>query len=186
MLKVSRMKIISNILKYFSLVLLIFFLLKLTKHFGDYKTTVYDIITIPIIIILILINIIILYKVQNRTKNYNIIKIVLLIGFIGILINIITNHFAQNREILSEYEINSKADLTLYKNQTFQIAEYSPHIFQYRNGNYTISDDTLFLNNVDFDKTPYLRLSKKYIYDRESENYIGSEIKLLKKKKHYR
>ena len=90
------MKIISQILKYFSLVLLIFFLLKLTKHFGDYKQTVYDFILISIIIILIVINIIILYKVQKRTKNYKIIKIIFLTGFIGVLINIITNHFAQN------------------------------------------------------------------------------------------
>lgn len=180
------MKIISQILKYFSLVLLIFFLLKLTKHFGDYKQTVYDFILISIIIILIVINIIILYKVQKRTKNYKIIKIIFLTGFIGVLINIITNHFAQNREILSEYEINSKADLILYKNQTFQIIDYSPHVFQYWNGKYAIANDTLFLNDIDFEKIPYLRLSQKYIYDKESENYIGSEITLLKKRKHYR
>ena len=180
------MKITFSILKYFSLVLLIFFLLKLTQHFGNYKQTVYDIVLIPVSIVLILINILFLYKVQRRTKSYKIIKFIFLIRFIGVIINIILNHSARNREILSEYQLNSKADLILYKNQTFQITEHSPHIVQYWNGKYAIANDTLFLNDIDFEKIPYLRLSQKYIYDKESENYIGSEITLLKKRKHYR
>ncbi|ACU06751.1 hypothetical protein FIC_00283 [Flavobacteriaceae bacterium 3519-10] len=180
------MKTICNILKYLSLVLLIFFLLKLTKHFGDYKRTVYDSILIPITVLLILINILILFKVQKRTKNYRIIKIVFLAGSLGVVIHVITNHFTQKREILTGYMINSKADLVLFKNQTFQITEYSPHIFQYWNGKYTITNDTLILTNIDFEKIPYLRLSQKYTYDKVSGNYIGSESILLKKNNHQR
>ena len=175
------MKIILNIFKYLTLILLIFFLLKLTKHFGNYKQTVFDIILIRVNIILILINIIILYLFQKKTKNYKIIKIIILTGFIGLLINITTNYLTQNREILSQYKINSRADLTLYKNGTYQIFEYSPHIFQYWNGKYIIANDTLFLNDLEFEKVAHLKLSQKYIYDKESESYIGSEIKLLKK-----
>ena len=120
--------------------------------------------------------------VQKKTKDYKILQIIFLTGFTGVIINITTNHFAHSREILSEYKIDSKTDLILYKNQTFQITEYSPHIFQYWNGKYAIANDTLFLNDIDFEKIPYLRFSQKYIYEKESENYIGSEITLLKKR----
>lgn len=178
------MKNLTSILKYFSLVLLIVILLKLTKHFGDYKQTVYDIILIPIVNVLILVHFFILYQVQKKTKNYSIIKVIFITGFIGLAGNIILNSLAQNREILSVYEVKPKVELTLYKNQTFQVAAYSPHIFQYWNGDYIISYDTLVLKNIDFEKMPHLRLSQKYIYDKDSENYIGSEVKLIKKQKH--
>ena len=154
----------------------------MTKHFGDYKQTVFNVILIPLIIVLILINIRILYLFQKKTKNYKIIKIIVLAGFAGLLINIVINTLAENRRILSEYDINSKADLTLYKNETFEIFEHSPHVFQYWSGKYTISNDTLFLNDIDLKKIPHLRLSQKFIYDKKTENYIGSETKLLKKK----
>lgn len=177
------MKMIANILKYLSLVLLIFFLLKFTKHFGDYKQTVYDTIFISFIIILILINILILYKVQKRTKNYKIIKILFLVGFIGVIFNLVSNYFARNREPVSKYEITPNADLTLYTNKTFQIIEYSPHMFQYWNGTYTISDDSLYLRDVDFDKIRHLKLSQTYILDTTSGNYSGNEYDFLKMKR---
>ncbi|AZZ59527.1 hypothetical protein AWB57_11140 [Riemerella anatipestifer] len=63
------MKIIKEILKYLTLVFLLLILLKLTKCYGDYVESVYDIIIIPFVFCLILVNGLILYFYQKRRKK---------------------------------------------------------------------------------------------------------------------
>ncbi|MRM82617.1 hypothetical protein [Riemerella anatipestifer] len=178
------MKIIKEILKYFTLVFLLLILFKLTKYYGDYVESVYDIIIIPFVFCLILVNGLILYFYQRRRKKLRTLKLICLFGMTGVLFNIFNNCLSKNREVISTYSIGTetKTEITLFENQTFQITEYSPHAFHHWNGKYKISNDTLYLKNIDFEKLSYLQLTDKYLYDTNTKNFFSEGYTPLIKK----
>ncbi|MDY3315803.1 hypothetical protein PG630_00570 [Riemerella anatipestifer] len=178
------MGIIKETLKYLTLVFLLLILLKLTKHYDDYKETVYDIIIVPFVVCLILVNGLILYFYQKRRKKLRTLKLICLFGMTGVLFNIFNNCHSKNRETLSTYSIDTetKTEITLFENQTFQITEYLPYAFHYWNGKYKIFNDTLCLKNIDFEKLSYLQLTDKYLYDTNTKNFFSEGYSPLIKK----
>ncbi|MEJ8597482.1 hypothetical protein JSO62_02060 [Riemerella anatipestifer] len=178
------MKIIKEILKYLTLVFLLLILFKLTKYYGDYVESVYDIIIIPFVVCLILVNGLILYFYQKRRKKLRTLKLICLFGVAGVLFNIFNNCHSKNREVISTYSIGTetKVEITLFENQTFQITEYLPHAFHHWNGKYKISNDTLCLKNIDFEKLSYLQLTDRYLYDANTKNFFSKGYSPLIKK----
>ncbi|MBT0548440.1 hypothetical protein [Riemerella anatipestifer] len=185
------MKIIKEILKYLTLVFLLLILFKLTKYYGDYVESVYDIIIIPFVFCLILVNGLILYFYQKRRKKLRTLKLICLFGMTGVLFNIFNNCHSKNREEVSTYFIGTgayfigaeeKTKITLFENQTFQITEYSPHTFHHWNGKCKISNDTLYLRNIDFERLSYLQLTDKYLYNTNTKNFFSEGYSPLIKK----
>ena len=179
------MRKIIEYFKYLILICCFLFLFKLTKHYGNYKESVYDIFLILILSFIILFICLNLY-LRNKTskRNLNLI-IIVAVGIIGVFFNIYKNNQAENRKIISEYyiESNAKSYITLYEDNTFKISEYSPHIFQYWNGSYLIKNDILYLKDLEFENIAYLQISNKYFIDSNTQNYVSSGFnKLIKKK----
>ncbi|MHA3045754.1 hypothetical protein JSO59_000075 [Riemerella anatipestifer] len=86
--------------------------------------------------------------------------------------------------MLSTYSIGTetKVGITLFENQTFQITEYSPHTFHHWNGKCKISNDTLYLRNIDFERLSYLQLTDKYLYNTNTKNFFSEGYSPLIKK----
>lgn len=62
---------IKYVLKYFTLFLLFSLLIFLTKRYGDFHTSVLvQLLFIPFLIILIIVNLIILYNYEKKQNNY--------------------------------------------------------------------------------------------------------------------
>lgn len=192
----SRINFITNIIirfiigfvKYFTITVFFIFLLMITKKYGNYKENVYEIFIIPFITFLLFINITILYFIQKKSNNFKTLLIIISVGVAGIIFNLIMNYFSKNRKTLYELEIHSKKsdkkfDIYLYTNDSFEIINYSPHIFQHWNGKYKISNDTLYLRNVNLKQSSELELSEKYIYNKTEKTYFSDGLTYLKLKK---
>jgi hypothetical protein len=160
----------------------------ITKKYGNYKESVYEIFIIPFITFLLFINIIILYFIQKKSNNFKTLLIIISVGVAGIIFNLIMNYFSKNRKTLYELEIHSKKsdkkyDIYLYTNDSFEIIDYSPHVFQHWNGKYKISNDTLYLRNINLKQSSKLELSEKYIYNKTEKTYFSDALTYIKLKK---
>lgn len=165
-------KILINVFKYSTLVFLFWILIRFTKFYGDYCESVYDILfIIPFTTILILINIIILYRVDYRRKSYKITNCVILIlafvFFTHLLLNYLNSSGKEIEQNLVYENSPRNVFVYLYKDNTYEVYEFSPHVschyfgkYNFKNYYLTFDDKIENLNHYQFAKKYKLNLEK--------------------------
>ncbi|MPL56360.1 hypothetical protein SDC9_01844 [bioreactor metagenome] len=175
------MKVLKEIfyfaIKYLLLILLFGILIYFTRFYGDFCSNLYFIFFfLPIIGVIILIYIIALYVNDYKKKKFkktNIVVITLLTIFLG---NLLIGYINLKKEVFQKYRPeneNDKYELTLYKNQSFEIRKQMHHGACEAVGKYKIIEDTLKLDfkNKNIENLTDSTFTFSYIFDNKTKRY---------------
>jgi len=146
---------------------------------GDYCTTVYNILIVPLLVFLILINIIILYSIDFGRKKYKITHYVLLslvfIFSVHILFNNLNSEKKLENRFLVDGNIPGRLAVYLYKDKTYEIIASSPHVTCHYFGKYNLENNYLTFDEEIIEKTTH-QISKKYKFNIQKDEFESVEI----------
>jgi hypothetical protein len=142
---------IKYILKYFTLFVLFFLLITLTKFYGDYSTVIYfSLFLIPFIVVLIIINLLILYRFESKRNNTKVFKKTLSILLLVCGINLLIGYIDSQKTVEMNLNLNDdyrRSELLLFKDSSYRITTYFPHGTSNYSGKYSLENNILELND---------------------------------------
>lgn len=171
------------LIKYLSLITLFLILISQTQLYVDFTASRSNIIILPILTILVILNVIVIYfyDLENKIKT---LRTTLILSFLIILfgINLLLNYRQSKKQVHLKFYVSNNFllkqigyEVKLYQDKTFEINEYwhgeSRHYF----GEYILEDDQLsFIDENIEEKTDY-QITKKYQLDDQTQQFKALE-----------
>jgi len=170
------MMFIKYVIRYFTLFLLFSLLIFLTKRYGDFHTAVLvQLLFIPFLIILIVVNLIILHNYEKKQNNYitfrnSIVFLVLLL--IG---NFLYGKYESNKDVFITLEVEDNMLLTLYTNNKYRLRIQYPHGSSNYSGEYILQKNILTISDSLIETKSKKKISNKYIYQKDNNKFISTK-----------
>lgn len=173
----------KSLIKFSSLILLFWILVRQTRMYADFTASNSNIIILPSLAFLIFLNIILIYihdaKKKIKFTRTNIIVFILIILF-GV--NLLLNYKQSTKEIeLKLYVSNNFMlkqrgyEIKLYRDRTLELNEYwhgeSRHYF----GKYLLENDQLTFNDENIEEKTDYQITNRYRLDIRTQNFISLE-----------
>lgn len=161
------------LIKYGTVILLFLLLIHYTHTYYDFTASNSNIIILPLVTGLLLINFILIYtheskkKIKHKTTNLLLVFLIALFG-----VNIYMNIVQSKKEVKYECYISPNAQLKssgyeikLYKDKTYEINEYWHGESQHYFGKYKFENNLLTLNDAMISEKTEEQLTSKYKYN---------------------
>ncbi|TDL99649.1 MAG: hypothetical protein C4K58_07085 [Flavobacteriaceae bacterium] len=147
----------------------------MTKFYGDYSTVIhFFLFVIPFIIVLIIINLVVLYKFESKRNNTQIFRktlsILLLLCGLNLLIGFIDSKKSIIMILNQENELRP-SKLYLYKNSTYKITTLYPHGTSNYSGKYRLENNILELYDTNIEKKTNDRFTNSYKRNEKSNQF---------------
>ena len=133
----------------------------------DYCETVYDFIIVPILLFLMILNILIIYYYDAKSKKFKNTNRFITIGIFLITLNFVFDKFYRQKSVLKELSMqNGNHQILLYENKSAEIIMHSHHV------------DCHYMGKFELSKDKYLKISAENLINKTN---IYSDIEVFDK-----